>query len=340
MKNIFKILSIIFISIFIVSCWKKDQCLDNWWHYNHETKKCETEIISQKIKVLASITPISSIINYIWWEEVEVSTIVPSWVSPHNFDLTAQNLVEIENSNIIFSIWLGHIDWFLDKWVKSNNLKKLSEWINLLEAKEHNHEDEEHHDDHHHNEKDNHENHNIDNHEENEQNHDKDPHIWLGEENLKIISDKITKKLTEIKPEKKEIFEKNKANFDSEIENIFKNFKEENKNKKVNNFIVFHDAYNYLLQSLNIDSSKKEVFSENVSAEIDAASLKELLDEIKEHNIKIIFKEPQFNSKQIEDLAKQNNLKMFTLDPIWTDSSKEWFIKNLKNNLENLKNIY
>lgn len=321
MKNI-KILALIILSIFIVSCWKTNENITSTWTV--------VEQKTEKIKVSSSIIPISSIVNYIWENEVEVENIIPAWVSPHDFELTPQNLVALEKSQVVFSIWLEHIDWFLEK-SQNKNKVNLSDWINLLEAEEHHHDEDEHH-----NEKEDHENEEH----KDEENHDKDPHIWLGEENLKIISEKITKKLSEIKPEKKEIFEKNKANFDSEIENIFKKFREENTNKKANHFIVFHDAYNYLLKSVNINSDKKEVFSENVSAEINPAHLKELLQEIKEHKIKIIFKEPQFNSKQMENFAKENNLKLLDLDPVWTDFTKEWFIKNLKNNLENLKNIY
>lgn len=324
MKNIFKIILVLFLATFIVSCAEKNSTK------TENTTWTSTIVENKKIKIVSSINPITSIVNYIWWEEVESENIVPAWVSPHHFELTPQNLVALENAQIVFSIWLEHIDWFLDK-NENKNKVKLSEWIELLEATEHNHEEhhDEHHDEHKH-EKEWHE----------EESHDKDPHIWLSEKNLKIISEKIANKLSETKPEKKEIFQKNKEKFDEEIKNIFENFRKENKGKNPNEFIVFHDAYNYLLQSLEIPENKKIVFNENISAEIDASHLKELLDEIKIHNIKIIFKEPQFSSKQIENLAQENNLKIFILDPIWSDSSKDWFIKNLENNLKNLKNIY
>lgn len=322
MKNIFKIILVLFLATFIVSCAEKNSTK------TENTTWSSTIVENKKIKVVWSINPITSIVNYIWDTEVEAENIVPAWVSPHHFELTPQNLVSLEKAEIVFSIWLEHIDWFLDK-NENKNKVKLADWIELLEATEHSHEEE--HDDHHDEEKENH---------SEEETHDKDPHIWLSEKNLKIISEKIANKLSEIKPEKKEIFQKNKEKFDEEIKNIFENFRKENKGKNPNEFIVFHDAYNYLLQSLEISENKKIVFSENVSAEIDANHLKELLDEIKKHNIKIIFKEPQFNSSQIENLALENNLKIFILDPIWADSSKNWFINNLKKNLENLKNIY
>jgi hypothetical protein len=33
-------------------------------------------------------------------------------------------------------------------------------------------------------------------------------------------------------------------------------------------------------------------------------------------------------------------LNIFDLDPLWTDSGKNWYIENLKKNLENLEKIY
>ena len=320
-----KIFVLALLSLVLVSCGTKEN--QNSSVNSRTTGNIETNKKSEKIQIAATIAPIASIVNYIWWDEVEAVSIIPAWVSPHHFDLTPQNLISLEKADYIFSIWLEHIDGFLEK-TSSSNILKLADWINLLEAEEHEHEDE------HEHEKEIHE------HEEHKDWHDKDPHIWLGEKNLKIISEKIANKLAELKPEKKDFFNENKRKFDNEINKIFSDFKKEFATKNPNHFIVFHDAYNYLLQDLNISFDKKIVFSENFSGEIWANHLKELLDEIKEHNVKIIFKEPQFSSTQIENLAKENKITLLTLDPIWPDSSSNWFIENLKNNLESLKNIY
>jgi hypothetical protein len=42
----------------------------------------------------------------------------------------------------------------------------------------------------------------------------------------------------------------------------------------------------------------------------------------------------------LKKFANEYNLTILNLDPLWKDESAEWYLENLKENLENLKNIY
>jgi ABC-type Zn uptake system ZnuABC Zn-binding protein ZnuA len=44
--------------------------------------------------------------------------------------------------------------------------------------------------------------------------------------------------------------------------------------------------------------------------------MKNLTDEIQEKNIKIIFKEPQFDDSNLKKFATEYNLNIFDLDPL------------------------
>jgi ABC-type Zn uptake system ZnuABC Zn-binding protein ZnuA len=68
--------------------------------------------------------------------------------------------------------------------------------------------------------------------------------------------------------------------------------------------------------------------------------MKNLIDKIQENNIKIAFKEPQFNEWNLQKFAKEHNLSILDLDPLWKSETKNWYIENLKNNLRGLKNTY
>jgi len=52
------------------------------------------------------------------------------------------------------------------------------------------------------------------------------------------------------------------------------------KGKKQADFIVFHDAYNYLFKELNIDNTKKHIFRSNVLSDPNSNDIKELIDKI------------------------------------------------------------
>lgn len=56
------------------------------------------------IQVTSSIIPLSSVVNTIGGDYVEVNNIVPAGVSPHGFDLSARKMAEVENSQIVFLV--------------------------------------------------------------------------------------------------------------------------------------------------------------------------------------------------------------------------------------------
>ena len=326
---------VLFLSIFLLlSCSEKVE--ENI--SNEEVTKQEETI--EKIKVISSIVPLSSISNYIWWEYVDVENLVPSGVSPHGFDLSPKQMIEISNSDIIISLGLDHIDWFLDKAIWDKNNLIVSNWIELIDWSEHDHHDEheeEHHDDEHHNDHDEHE---EEHHDEHEDDHSKDPHIWNSPENAILIAEKVKNEFSSFMPNKKSEFEKNYKKFEEELNLIVSDFKESIKEKNQAWFIVYHDAHNYLFSYLNIDTLKKIVFKSSVLDDSNTKQLKEIVDKIKEYNVKVSFKEPQFDDSNIKKLASEYGLNILVLDPLWTDISSNWYIDNLKNNLESLKYIY
>jgi ABC-type Zn uptake system ZnuABC Zn-binding protein ZnuA len=68
--------------------------------------------------------------------------------------------------------------------------------------------------------------------------------------------------------------------------------------------------------------------------------MKELIDEITENWVKVIFKEPQFNDSNLQKLASEYNLIIDSLNPLGSDSSKDGYIQNYKDNLVKLEKIY
>lgn len=280
------------------------------------------------LKIQTSITPIASITNYIAWDFAEVSSIIPAWVSPHWYDLKPEQMVNISKSDLVIYLNFDEIDAFLNKILKDKDKLIVSDWIDLYEWEEHNHEE------------DNHEEENPEEHSDEEEIHSVDPHIWTSSINAIVIAEKIKNKLIELDPENKIYFENNLISFKKELQTAKNNFLSNTKNKNQIKFIIFHDAYNYLFNDVNIDSNKKLVFQENILAWPSSSKMKELIDEIKLHWVKIAFREPQLNDSNLQKLSNDYNLEILILDPLWFDNSKNWYIQNYKNNLESLEKIY
>lgn len=325
-----------------------------------QTQTAEAEIVTEttqepqeKVLVATSIVPISSLVHSIGGNFVEVENIVPAGVSPHGFDLSAKQMAEITKSEKVFMIGLEHIDGFLEKAVAQGKQIHLADGMELIEVKGHEHHDEhgeeshdeDEHEDEHHDEHDSHEDehHDDDTHEEehhDEHNHSSDPHVWLGKDNIIEIAQDIRDELTKILPEQEQYFSENTQKFIAEIETLYSDFAAETKGKKPKEFIVFHDAYNYLMQSIGMDMNLKVPFSENVLHETGTAHLAELVQEIQLHGITHAFSEPQFSLGNLQKLANEYNLTIGTLDPLGQNSLAGWYLENLKSNLDNLSKIY
>lgn len=282
------------------------------------------------IKIETSIIPLASLTNYIGWGFVEVKSIVPAWVSPHGYDLKPEQMVDIAESDLVIYLDLEHIDGFLDKAISNKDKLVVSEWIELIEWAEHSHEDEEWVEEELHEEDEHHE----------EEGHSVDPHIWNGTKNAIIIAEKITKKLSELSPENKVYFENNLDSLKVELEKVKNDFLVKINGKKQSEFIIFHDAYNYLFDDLWIDSSKRIVFQKSVLSDPNGALMKELIDEIKLHWVKIAYKEPQLSDSNLQKLANEYNLEILILNPLGSDIGKNGYIENYKNNLSALEKTY
>jgi len=341
--------------LILASC--STQEIDVVWNANNQWQADTQEIIS----VSSSIVPISSVINTIGWEYVDVNTIVPAGVSPHGFDLSARDAVAIENSEVTFLIGLEQIDGFLEKALKGKNHVELAEGMELIEAEAHDHSDhgDEHEDEYKHDEhEDEHDHVDIihtdwnqeihgahdegEHHDEHEDEHDHsvDAHVWLGKDNIITIAERVRDELSGILPEQAELFAENTETFKADLEAIYSDFAETTAGKSPREFIVFHDAYNYLMQSAGIDMNLKVPFSENVLHETGTAHMAELIEEIELHGIKNVFREPQFSDGTLQKFADQYTLTVGTLDPLGADDSASGYLENIKNNLDNLSLIY
>lgn len=142
------------------------------------------------------------------------------------------------------------------------------------------------------------------------------PHIWLSFVLSKAHAQVIAKNLCEIDAPNCAIYEKNLARFEKEINKMFAYFKGIF-GRKGRAFLVYHPAFSYIANELGL----KEIAIEKDGKEAKIAHTKEILELIKKHNIKKIFIQPQFSTKNARAIAKEAKLSIKTADPLAYD----WF---------------
>lgn len=268
-----------------------------------------------KVKAVASFYAMEELTKAIGGDKVEIHTIIPDGVEPHDFEPKAKDLTTLENADLLVLNGAGMESWS-DNVLNIINNKKLkvvdtSKGVDIIKiSEESNSKEEEHH-------------------------HGLDPHIWLSPSMAKIQSKNIKDALVEIDSSNKDYYEKNYENFSKELDKISEEYKDKFATVKNKNFITGHETFGYLCREFGLNQYAVEgVFAEG---EPSPKKLKELTDLCKEKNINTVFVESLVSPAISETLAKEINGKT---EKIYTIHSKEDNLNYIDAMKHNLNAIY
>lgn len=269
-----------------------------------------------KVKYIAVTGfPIYSITKQITdYGNIGVIDLLPQSASPHNFSLSAYELSKLEDVDLLLLIGLGLDNWAIEARDSVNpNLKSidLSSGVNLRYIKEHNHEEE---------------NQKVEqfgdaDHEDGEEELVADPHYWLSTENGKIIAKSILEQAIQLDPENKDIYTQN---YDVLIANIKMVEDELNLLKSEleqggisiedKGIITIHDGFGYMADQIGVEvvATIEEFPGESPSAE----HINSVIEELQEHNLKVIFSEPQLSDTVAQTFARDYGITVQVLDPL------------------------
>lgn len=268
--------------------------------------------LNAKILVSVSIVPQAFFVEKIAGDLVEVNVMVEKGKNPEIYEPTIKQAQKLANSAAYFYIGMPFENAWLKRFQAVNKDMKIIPPLEKgqLAAYRKKHqiiEDSEFYSNHGHS-------HSHDTHTHEKSYHSHMPHIWLSFELSKLHIAQIAKVLSELDPQNAPIYAANLAAFSREIDAAYAKaaalFKD---NKKT--FIVFHPAWNYAARELKIE----EFAIEKDGKETKIAHIREILDVIKRHNIKVIFAQPQFSRKNAEAIAKEAGVELSESDPFAYD---------------------
>lgn len=237
----------------------------------------------------------------------------------HNFQIQSEDLKNIEKSTAFIINGAG-MENFLNKVAHEIPKVKIidsSIGISLIEEEvecTHNHGSGEHH--HHH--------------------HQSNPHIWLSVENYIKQVQNVTNGLVIVDPSHKKEYKENCEKYISKLKDLKNQLDTDLKDLNGKDIITFHKAFSYFAKEfgLNIVST----INDEPGNEPTAKQISEIINTIKEKNIKSIFTEPQYSSSSAEIIAKETGAKIYILDPAVTGKTdKDSYINIMKENAKTLK---
>lgn len=258
-----------------------------------------------KITVVASFFPIYEFAKQVGGDRVNVITLIPAGVEPHDYEPTIQQLQQAESADVVFFNGLGFEDSWIDK-VTNDNLVDTSVPSNLPQG-----------------------------------NQIRNPHIWLDPVFAKAQVQQIENALIEIDPNNKLYYQKNAMNFtdkldllDSEIRTVLQTC-----DKK--DFIAFHDAFGYFAKRYSL--IQHSVQGVSPEGEVLPQRIEEAIRLANDLGLKVIYAEELVDPRFAEVIAQEiPNSKVLILSPLEgiekdEEDSGIGYLDKMEQNISNLK---
>src|ERR671910_784942 len=179
-----------------------------------------------KVKAVASFYPILEFVKKIGGDRVEVSSLIPPGIEPHDFDPTVQQVQNAETADMLVYNGVG----LEGPWIKKINAKfaiDTSQGLILPRT-------------------------------DGTELTANDPHIWLDPILVKEQVKKIREGLIKIDPENTAYYNENAKEFTSELDNLDLTIKSELSNCEKRDFIAFHNAFSYFADRYGFDTIYSE----------------------------------------------------------------------------------
>jgi len=248
-------------------------------------------------KFTASIYPYYLVLQELKSENDEIEMIIPEGKSPHTYSLIPSDLKNIYESDLLVVNGLN-AEIFLDN--LSNNKLDIfyAGEVVLHEHFEENKEETDHSDE---------------EHGEHDHSHNGiNPHVWINPVFMyKYIIPELTEKMVELNPNSEKEYIENSQILISKLKSIDENFRKNDLNGSV---FTFHNSFPHYAEEYGIEIAG--VVQSSPGKNPSPKELTRLIAKAEEHNVKVIFIEPQMSDRAAKTIADNLDIKIAMLDPL------------------------
>jgi zinc transport system substrate-binding protein len=302
-----------------------------------------------KIKVIASFYPLYEFSKNIGGEKADVSVFIPIGIEPHDWEPSTGDLLTLKESDIFVYNGAG-MEPFIEKLIDSSEYQDILfvetvQGIELIKTEEHGkHEDEEHTTEAEHTDEETEEEHMTEEHEDGEHGHDHDlpydPHVWLDPILAKNQVEMIKDTMIKVDPDNAQYYKDNANAYSAKLDALDSKIKIELSDCKKDTIVPFHNAFTYFAERYGIKTFALSGIAPE--SEATASELKEIVDFVKENEIKVIFAEELVDPKLANVLADEAGTQVLILSPLEGISKEELakgmtYLDKMEENLKNVK---
>ncbi len=237
---------------------------------------------------------------------VSVSNMVkPQTGCLHDYQLTPENLIKLKNSKA-FVINGINMESFLDKIIAQQpQIKVIDSSLGINPIK-------------------------------NKSNNEINPHIWLSIPNMISQVQNIETQLAKLDPSNKNKYEKNSNLYIKKLSALNDEYHKALNNIPNKRIITFHECFSYLALEYGLDIIA--TMSTEPGETPSAGKVADVIELSQYNDIKAIFAEPHYLTKEVETVACESGLKVYTLDcAVLGPDSYDAYLNIMGNNLITLK---
>ena len=285
--------------------------------------------VTEKPSVSVSILPLKYFTERICGDNYEINVLLPPGANPHMFEPQPSAIISLAGSSALFIV--GELEFekaWLERFKSVNKDLAViitSEGTDLISytgcSHEHNKHDHRH--DCSHGHKHDHEHKNHDQcHDDHHHDHEgTDPHIWMSPKEVKVIANNIFSYFVAADPENSDFYTNNLNAFLKDIQKLDMQIRTVTKDIEAREFIIYHPALSYFAR----DYGFKETAIEIDGKEPSPKQIIDLINKAKEHNIKTVFVQKQFDRRAAQTIADEIGGTVTEIDHL----SDDW-INNLR----------
>jgi zinc transport system substrate-binding protein len=243
--------------------------------------------------ITVSIAPFKYFVEEIAGNDFTVNIMVPAGADPHTYEPFPEQINKLRKSvGYISNGYLGFEMNWLDRFYETNRTMKklsLSDGISPL-ASEHHHEG---------------------GHLEGA-----DPHYWVSPNCAKVIAGSVEKFLIGLNPLQRQKYETNYQILLSKIQDVDTRARELLSNTASKGFMIYHPNLAYIARDYGLE----EIPVEFEGKEPTPMRMKELIDRARKDNMKTIFVQVEYDTKNARAIAGEIGGKIILIDPL----SENW----------------
>ena len=141
---------------------------------------------------------------------------------------------------------------------------------------------------------------------------ERDPHVWTSPPLVKHMSLNIRDALAELDPSNGPHYAHNQKTFAAELDALDRDIRKLLKDIPTRRFMVFHPAWGYFADTYGLT----QIPIEKAGREPGGRTLAALIEQTRGENVRVIFVQPQFNTRPAERVAHAIGGRVVAIDPL------------------------